>query len=170
MKTALAWLLLLLIAIQWISGRPGYRVLYAVEVKRQMNAIEHAIAQALLEETGFEVHVKVLDRSELSIDGIRYTNDLLFSKELEGKRVLFQVNYSSLELSNDEFYMEHPVVPEGQWPNILNLDRLFSDFTICKTALLINYSCPLAQERVFAYHGLFDCLHLRILTPPPEKA
>ena len=168
MRPYLAWLLLILTSFQWIGGRLCYKVIYSVEISRQMNEAEMAVAESLMSETGIEAHVQILDRTEINIDGIGYSNFFLFSREMEGETVYYQLNSAPADLVDFELVLDPDGDAQERSPKMALLDRLFSDFTLYDSGLSITPKAVKLPARNFSTPGALEIIPFHPLSPPPE--
>jgi hypothetical protein len=167
-RPILAWLLLLLTSFQWIGGRLCYKVIYTVEISRQMNEAEQALAESIQHETGIIAQVEVLERSEIDIDGIGYSNFFMFSGNVDGETVYYKVNSDPVDLFDHEIYAGQPGSEENS-PKMVLLDRLFSDFLLQQAGLPITPKVFVLPARNFHSVDLSDIFPLSSPTPPPES-
>jgi hypothetical protein len=73
-----AWLLILLIVVQWIGGRVFINVVYTARIEHLMNAKETAIAQKLKAEIGVTANIKIQDKKDLKVvQGMGYGAPIL---------------------------------------------------------------------------------------------
>ena len=146
-----------------------YKVVYSVEVERQMDESEKAISEAVKSETGIEPHVEVLDRTELNIDGIGYSGFFLFSREIDGDSVYFEVDPDPVTIAEGEYLAGPGNDPEENTPTKAFIDRVFSDFTFSSLEYPlspIHFDLP---ERNFSYFHPAEKHSFPIPAPPPER-
>lgn len=167
MRPILAWLLLFLTSFQWIGGRLCYKVIYTVEISRQMNAAEQALAESIQAETGIIAHVEVLERSEIDIDGIGYSNFFMFSGNVDGETLYYKVNADPVDLFDHEIFAGQSGSEEKS-PKTAFLDRLFSDFLLQRADLPITPKVFVLPARNFHSLVLPDISPLPFPSPPPE--
>lgn len=167
MRPQLAWLLLFLTSFQWVGGRMVYRVVYTVEVKRQMNEAENAVSEAVRAETGIEAHVEIFDRAEVNIDGIGYSGFFMFSREMDGNPVYFQVT-DPVALEDGEFLAGPGSDPDENSPQMIFFKWVFTDFTPHHLILTVSPRTIGLPERNFAITPPAESREFTNHTPPPE--
>lgn len=145
-----------------------YRVVYTVEVKRQMSEAENAVSEAVRAETGIEAHVEILDRAEVNIDGIGYSGFFMFSREMDGNPVYFQFT-DPISLADSEFLAGPGSDPEEGTPRMIFFKWVFTDFTPHDLALAVSPRTIGLPERNFAIAPPVEKQESTCCTPPPEE-
>lgn len=133
-----------------------------------MSAVEKMVAARLLAETGLDMQVEILQRSEINVDGIAYSNTLRFSKDIEGETVIFRINPSPADRLNYQIAHDLPLQPNEQSPIVLHMDQLFPYFTFPVSHLPTVHQDPVAAERHFGTIDLREQFQGTIPTPPPR--
>jgi len=151
MRLIYTWLLIILIAIQWIGGYVSVKVIYSIELERQMNRLEEQLSESLQAETGIQAHVQILEE-----------------EELDSTTVYYVIRTDSTTAVDQEFVFGH-ASKETQAKFAL-LEQLFSNFTLDKTSTVLTPKNVPYPARNFAVAHLHDIFHPDILTPPPRFA
>jgi len=165
MRIASAWLLLSLSLAQWVGGHLCFEVRYLVEVQRQMNAAEKALAAVVTQETGIKSAVRVLDETEVTPRGNFY-GDFVFSKATEEETVFYVVEDQS-DLTNIKTVStpseDHPANNSDQ-ANLLK--GLFKEFMIPESALPLPPTGRQADS-VFHYAAPYSFAFIPTFIHPP---
>ena len=169
MRIAAAWFLLSLSLAQWVGGHLCFEVRYLVEIQRQMNASEAALAVAVEQETGIESSVRVLEEAEVTPRGNFY-GDFVFSQATEEETIFYvvedQSDLTTVKSVSTPSGQDHPSNDNNQ-ANLLK--GLFKDFMIPESAL------PLAPaswraDSVFQFAAPSSFAFTSRITHPPAQA
>ena len=168
MRIASAWFLLSLSLAQWVGGHLCIEVRYLVEIQRQMNAAEMALAASVKQETGIESAVRVLDKTEVTPRGNFY-GDFVFSKATEEETIYYVVEDQS-DLTAIKAVStpgeDHPTNDSNQ-ANLLK--GLFKDFMIPESALPVAPAIRQADS-VFQYAAPRSFAFTPVFIHPPAQA
>lgn len=151
-----------------MGGRLVYKVVLTTEISRQMDEAETALSARLKARTGVASDVQILNRSELNVDGIGYSNFFLFSEEWEGEEVYFQVHSDPLERVQTSVLAGPGSGQEQELPRLAFVDRLFTDFSLHEFAFIISPGKEELSGKEFFFSRPVDSSFPFILVPPPE--
>ena len=169
-----AWLLILLIVVQWIGGRVFINVVYTARIEHLMNAKETAIAQKLKAEIGITANIKIQDKKDLKVvQGMGYGAPFLFSEETDGETQYYTVDAKSPHGLRHEYKVDQPQNQEDRSAPKTLTERFFSDFCFEEHLILdINplFSNCTKTAQPLIFKDLIDLSDLSILTPPPQMA
>jgi len=166
MRLIYTWLLITLITIQWIGGYVSVKVIYSIELERQMNRLEEQLSESLQAEMGIQAHVQILKEEELAPRGVGYGNFFPIAQELDSITVYYVIRTDSTTVVDQKFVLGH-ASKETQAKFAL-LEQLFSNFTLDKTSTVLTPKNVPYPARNFAVAHLHDIFHPDILTPPPR--
>lgn len=169
MRIASAWFLLSLSLAQWVGGHLCFEVRYLVEIQRQMNAAEAALAATVEQKTGIESAVRVLEEAEVTPRGNFY-GDFVFSQATEEETIFYVV-----EDQSDLTTVKTVATPSGQdQPSNDNhqanlLKGLFKDFMIPESAFSLAPASRQADS-VFQFAAPSSFAFTSRITHPPAQA
>lgn len=167
MKPFFVWQLIAMIICHWAGSYIGFKVIYSVELKSEMNHVEKKIAEAVKDETNLELHITVLSEDQILTLSNGYGNYSVFSKEVDGQTVYYQVEEPSTELVIHEYTVDTNSNPNEKG-NIALLENLFSKYTIPKFQFLagiLQLGPPILNYWIT---DLQDLLIIPVITPPPQ--
>jgi len=167
-RPLLAWLLLFLISTQWVGGRNGFKVVYTIEVERQMSQEEKALAARIKAETGFDSHVEIIPEEEVAQNSPGYSQHFVIAKELEGQTIFYSLRVHPVEFVEFE-YLTNDFPQEENSKRIALLDRLFSDFTFQKPGFSLRFKAPEMPAQNYILSGFASFLPAPAPAPPPER-
>jgi hypothetical protein len=169
-----AWLLILLIVVQWIGGRVFINVVYTARIEHLMNAKETAIAQKLKAVIGVTANIKIQDKKDLKVvQGMGYGAPFLFSEESDGETQYYTVDAKSPHGLRHEYKVDQPQNQEDRSAPKTLTERFFSDFYFEEHIILdINplFSNCTKTAQPLIFKDLVDLSDPSILTPPPQLA
>lgn len=169
MKPLFSWLLIAIIACHWVSCHIGFKVIYFTELESKMDKVETAIAKAVQDETNLETHITVLTKDQIPVRGNGYGNFHVFSKEIDGQIVYYQIDPTPIKLvAHESSITSHPNPDEHE--KMLIIESLFSKYTIPKFLLSMITPAVFFSKSGYIVTNLLDQFPLSILTPPPEFA
>lgn len=164
-----AWFLLLALCLQRIIGLVGSEIVYAIEVERNMNKVEEAIAEKIKNETGFDLFIANKDKNQMEqLENLGYSAPFIFSENIDS-----QLYYYTVDISNVTTFSFSKVDGKNPDPTIpfdINRsfkDRLFSDFYFSEPNLLIKKN-PFFNIDGTAYLHSWKDPFISILSPPPK--
>jgi len=168
MRIASAWFLLSLSLAQWVGGHLCFEVSYFVEIQREMNAAEAALAAAVTQKTGVESAVRVLEEAEVTPRGNFY-GDFVFAQATEEETIFYVV-----ENESDLTTVKAVAAPGKDQPtsdtNQANLLKgLFKDFMIPESALPLAPASRQADS-VFQFAAPCSLAFTPRITHPPAQA
>ena len=168
MRPLLAWLLLFLISTQWVGGRNGFKVIYTMEIERQMSHEEKYLAALIKEETGFDSHVEIIPEEEVAQNSPGYSQHFVIAKEIEGQTIFYSLRIQPVEFVEFEYLTDTPFPQEENSKRMALLDRLFSDFTFQKPGFSIRFKAPEMPAQNYILSGFASFLPAPAPAPPPE--
>lgn len=125
-----AWFLLLITCLQWVAGTICVEIMQSAVVEVPMDPLEKKLSEALKKEWGHQTYVNKVEKADLDIEQVGYSNFFLFSKELDGETHYYTVDqdrFVDVQLEKVLPPLEHS--QEKDTP-ILPFKGLFSPF-IC---------------------------------------
>lgn len=167
MKPILSWLLLAIITCHWVGSYIGFKVIYKIEVESKMSEAEESIAEIVKEETSLEAHITILDEDEIQMRGNGYGNFYVFSKEIDGKTVYYQIDPTPVKVVEHE-YVATANPHEEEHEKIALFEHFFSKYTIPKTHFKAVPPYLTSSEVTFNVIDLRNLLFPTIPTPPPD--
>lgn len=163
--TAVAIVCLLLSA--WIGGfRRCGEATHHLRLLHRMNARDAAVARQLEERLAGNRLIKVADEADAERRGHFYSNEALFSLDLEGDTVRFFVIHESKTLDYETEYEAAPPATGDDLP-LVNLNDFFKHYLFPETGL------PAGPDQLVASH-LFTGMtgycapFLSVPQPPPD--
>ena len=168
MRIASAWFLLSLSLAQWVGGHLCFEVRYFVEVQRQMNEAEKALAAAVTHETGVESAVRVLDEADVTPRGNFY-GDFVFSKATEEETIFYVVEDQSELTTLKAVSTQQQDQPTSDTDQANLLKGLFKDFMIPESALPLAPASRQADS-VFQFAAPCSFAFTSRITHPPAQA
>ncbi|HMN90344.1 MAG TPA: hypothetical protein PKD70_05790 [Saprospiraceae bacterium] len=162
-----AWLLLSITLFHWIGGLLCFEMIYHIEMRHNMNALEQTIADAVQACIDAETTVKVLDAGTVLPKGYVYGNYFAFSEEVEGQTVF----YTLLEQTDAITYEKVSVPPSASLTDreqALLIKSLLYEFVVadlwCSDAAL-----QLSHTDCFLPINTLPLMERPIPTPPPDS-
>lgn len=126
-----AWILLAAICSQRLIGLVGSDIVFAVEIERQMNAAETAIAEEIMRLTGLDVRIEVQNPEQLDLlMNMGYATPFIFSSETADGQIHYYT-VSGLPATAVETIcadLEKQAPPLPSHPVRASKDRLVADF------------------------------------------
>ncbi len=166
MKKFYAWLLLTVSTCQWIGGHVYFEVSYFIEIEHRMDEAEQAIATTVMEETGVEAVVKILQEEQLTPRGYIYSDFFAFSQEINDETVYYALSQDSSDVTYEQVTRQQQSQQE-QNEKAAQLKSLHQDFTIPATELPVAKSGGIPCSN-FQLAELHHRLSITLLTPPPD--
>ncbi len=166
MKKFYAWLLLTVSTCQWIGGHVYFEVSYLIEIEHRMDEAEQAIATTVMEETGVEAVVKILQEENLTPRGYIYSDFFAFSKEINDETVYYALSQDSSDVSYEQVTRQQQSQQE-QNEKAAQLKSLHQDFTIPAIELPVAKVAVVPSSN-FQHSALHHQLFISLLTPPPD--
>lgn len=127
-----AWILLAAICSQRLIGLVSSDIIYAMEIERQMNAMETAIAEEVGRLTGLDVRIEIQSREQLGLlMNMGYATPFVFSSETDDGQIQYYT-VSSMPATEGETICADPeqqhIPPLPSHPVRASKDRLAADF------------------------------------------
>jgi len=166
MRTAYAWLLLLISLVHWIGGNLFFEVTYFKEVSYQMNQLEQSIAKELKLELGAKV--KMLEEEEIVPSKNVYSDYLSFSAEIDSKTYSFTLMYY-YDTEAPEKVIAKQKLPVQDPAKTALLKSLFEEF-VFPVSCVPDYTMPAIPKPTFCYTGRQTLFIPAIPSPPPDIA
>lgn len=154
MRIASAWFLLFISVAQWVGGHLCFEVNYLIEIQRQMNDAELALANEVRKETGINSAVRILSEDEITPRGNFY-GDFVFSKSDEVEKTFYVVE-NQTELTTQKVISNTPDQKESNADSrqAKHLKSLFQEFMMPETEALAT---PLASSIDLVFHYTAPC-------------
>lgn len=133
-----------------------------------MNEVEKAIADAMKEEMGLDIHVEIIPEDQLNVEGLGYSGQFIFSKAIDGKTYHYQINSNPTEIVHQEYLAYQHQYPEGGTEKMIFFKRVFSKFTVQDHLPSITGELQTLPASNYLYTNSFDIFQPSIPTPPPE--
>jgi hypothetical protein len=127
MRPLTSWLLLFLIAFQWMAGHLVVETLHVIEVQRKMDQREAQLAEALKASTGASYQVAIIEE-DFHPALIGYSSQFILSEEIGGETVHYKIAADSTQLV--EYLQAMPPVSDESNSGRALLDQLFSKFRV----------------------------------------
>lgn len=165
MRIAAAWLLLLVLLSNWIGGLLCFEVGYYIETRREMNALEQAIAEEVSQQTGAESSVKI--ESAAVPRGHIYSDFFLFSKEMnDGQTVYYTLEKESqvIDYKQVMYEQKNPVSDSEQ---AILFKSLFQEFVMPHPELSVTL-VEIPDQACFFFTDRQPQPYLGVSTPPPD--
>lgn len=162
-----ALVLLAILNFQWVGGRSMLRLTTLVQVEREMDEREAAIAEALEKEMGIQAHIKIQDEQQIeNLQSLGYGAPFLFSHSDEDAHYYYTVEQTPIQ-QHDAMYAAE--LPRGQQSDHCTLlERFFSDFVFDGDAFTSNASCLAHSKQPLATAELRSKGAPLPGTPPPQ--
>lgn len=163
-----AVLLLAIFIFQWIGGRSFAKLSSLVLIERQMDERETAIAEALKEKIGIDVHVKVQDEQQLKkLQSLGYAAPLLLSHTVgDEHHHYYIVEQNPVHYQQVSYTAEAPTGQQSD-QNVV-LERLFSDFVFDADGFTAHLPFAVEAKQLFALAELHGKGASAPSTPPPQ--
>ncbi len=165
MRIASAWLLLLVVLSNWIGGLLCFEMSYYIEIQRDMNALEQAIAAEINRQTGTESSVQ-LETATIPRGNI-YSDFFLFSQAInDGQTIYYTLENSSQIIDYEQITLpqENPVSDSEQ---AVLFKSLFQEFVMPLEALSVAL-VEIPDQSSFYFADRQPQPYFTILTPPPD--
>ena len=174
MRPICAWLLVLLIIMQWVGGRLFINVVYTARIESIMNEKESAIAQKMKAELGVTAHIQIQEKEDIEvIQGMGYGAPFLFSEEENGETSYYTVDSKSPYGIRHEYKVDQQHNQEDRSTPKTFSERFFFDFCFEENALLEVNSAQFDHAKTaqpIAFQDLIDLSNLSTPKPPPQVA
>jgi len=165
-KPLYAWLLILLIAIQWVGGYVSVKVIHSIELERQMDRLEQRVAEALQAEAGIQAHVKILEEEELAPRGVGYGNFFPIMHEVDSATVYYVIQTDSTTVIDHEYILGNASKQAND--KFALIEQLFSTFMLEKGGIEIAPQAANYPNKNFSVTNLNDIFQPDTRTPPPK--
>jgi hypothetical protein len=162
-----AWLLLFITLSHWIGSLFCFEIIYYIEIRHNMNALEQTIADALQACIDAETTVKVLDADTVLPKGYVYGNYFAFSEEVEGQRVF----YTLVEQTDAITYEKVSAPPSASLTDreqALLIKSLLYEFVVADL-WCANTALQLSHTDCFLPINALPLMERSIPTPPPDS-
>jgi len=167
MRSFAAIAIVCLLLSAWIGGfRRCGEATHQLRLLHRMNARDAAVARQLEERLAGNRLIKVVDEAHVERRGHFYSNDALFSLDVEGETVHFFVIHESKTLDYETEYEAAPPASRDERP-LVNLNDFFKIYFYHPSifSALMNASCGMSilpKERTLV-------LPAATLTPPRPR-
>ncbi len=167
MRSFAAIAILCLLLSGWIGSfqRCG-EATHQLRLLHRMNARDAAVARQLEERLAGNRLIKVVDEGDVERRGHFYSNEALFSLDLEGDTVRFFVIHESKTLDYEAEYEAAPPAAGDELP-LVNLNDFFKHYLFPETGLLPGPDQP-AASHLFPGSTGYCAPFLSIPQPPPD--
>lgn len=161
-----AWLLLIMVSIQWVVGVVYVKLTDRIVVDVKMNEQEAAIAESVELEYGIHTKVRIVDQQTLdAYMSIGYGTPYLVTSE--DSTTYFILDADSTKIQEVEHDLNELHEQQKKDKALLTINQLFSIFLFsdCPSGPLLLPT--FSDTSNFAYQGLITLHDLPIPTPPP---
>ncbi|MDX1941368.1 MAG: hypothetical protein SFU99_12500 [Saprospiraceae bacterium] len=167
MRMIKAWLLLVVLLSNWVGGLLCFEMNYYIEIRRDMNALEQAIAAGVTEKTGIESTVKI---EEAAVPrGHIYSDFFLFSEEMDNGETVYYTIENDAKSTDIQQVTHREKNPVSDSEKAMLFKSLFQEFVVSNSTLT-NISVAIIKENCFYFNSYQPQPYLSILTPPPNLA
>lgn len=162
-----AWLLLVVLLSNWVGGLLCFEVSYFIEIQRDMNVLERAIAAEVTEKTGIESTVKI---EEAAVPrGHIYSDFFLFSEEMENGETVYYTIENDAKSTDIQQITHREENPVSDSEKAMLFKSLFQEYVV-SNSILANVPLEIMNENCFYFNSYQPQPYLSILTPPPNLA
>lgn len=165
MRIATAWLLLLVVLSNWIGALLCFEVSYYIEIRREMNALEQAIAEEVSEQTGTESLVKI--ESAAVPRGHIYSDFFLFSKETEDGQTVYYTLEKESQSADYKQVTHKQNNPVSDSEQAILFKSLFQEFVMPQPELPVAL-VEIPGQSCFCFTDRQPQPYLSVSTPPPD--
>jgi len=166
MKVIAPWLLIFIITFQWMAGQFVLKTVYSVEVAHQMDEREALLAEQLHQTNGLRTAIRILDEDEFNPNSIGYSNQFIFSEEIDGEKVWFTLVTDTVKVVAEQ-QVSNNTDKDTDHKQAL-LERLFAKYTVAPLPGLIKEHTLLSAPQQFFIHQQAGLFSPAIPTPPPQ--
>ncbi|MBK7872014.1 MAG: hypothetical protein IPJ74_15735 [Saprospiraceae bacterium] len=167
MRMIKAWLLLVVLLSNWVGGLLCFEVSYFIEIHRDMNVLERAIAAEVTEKTGIESTVKI---EEAAVPrGHIYSDFFLFSEEMENGETVYYTIENDAKSTDIQQITHREENPVSDSEKAMLFKSLFQEYVV-SNSILANVPLEIMNENCFYFNSYQPQPYLSILTPPPNLA
>lgn len=166
-----AWFLLLTICVQRVVGYIGTEISYTIEVKIEMNELEEAIADKILDQSGQDLEVQVLDEEQTDfLQGLGYGAPFILTDTIDNKECSYTIAYPprtilvDCDTNSDQSEDEQPFNTSKSFN-----DKLYSPFFFW----VVKLNDLSWEVLIINPHTLNRSLlnpFIPVLSPPPKLA
>lgn len=165
MRMASAWLLLLVVLSNWIGGLLCFEVSYYIEIRREMNALEQAIAEEVSRQTGAESLVRI--ESAAVPRGHVYSDFFLFSQEMNDGETIYYTLEKGSQITEYEWITNRENNPASDSEQAILFKSLFQEFVMPQPELPVAL-VEIPDPSCFYFTDRQPQPFLSVSTPPPD--
>ncbi|TXB66295.1 hypothetical protein FRY97_05640 [Phaeodactylibacter luteus] len=166
MREPMSYLLLLLIAVQWVGGHWVVQQLHIIEIEWAMNAQEARLSHFIEECKGEPLKLSIIDEASFQAAALGYSSQLLLSEVVEGDTLYYIVGQQALQ--KVEVAGHTPSDAKGEPAPKLLLNDLCAKCTVAQMELPQIAEATALLKQIPAYVPLIGCSLTSSIGQPPD--
>lgn len=166
MRQPMSYLLLLLIAVQWVGGHWVVQQLHIIEIEWSMNAQEARLSRFIEECKGESLKLSIIDEASFQAAALGYSSQLLLSEVVEGDTLYYVVGQQALQ--KVEVAENSPSGAEGGPVPKPLLNDLCAKCTVAQITLPQSVEPAALLKQIPAYMPLIGCSLTSSIGQPPD--